>query len=102
MFLTYWEVSESIDPHEAARIVGRVLSSGLFPGKGVKILRFDETPDNWGVILFEAETAADVMMAVDVWRKAGAGFFKTTKTAPVVPLEEYMPVGQKLLEALAR
>jgi len=102
LFLTYWELSENIDPREASRLADKVLASGLFPCKGVRLLRFDETPDNWGIILFEADTANDVMMAIDVWRKAGAGFFKTTKTAPVVPLDEYMPLGRKLLEALAR
>lgn len=99
LFLTYWELSENMDPAEATKHVERVLASGLFPGKQIKILRFDETPDNWGILLFEAETATDVAMALDVWRKAGAGFFKRTKTAPVVPIAEFMPIGKKLLEA---
>jgi len=85
---------------EQIQIAQKLMSSGLFPSKGVTILRWDGTPDNWGILLCEAETAADINQALAMWRAAGAGFFKTTRTAPAMPIQESMPLTAELLKTL--
>jgi hypothetical protein len=101
LFLCYWELNENMPSVERMQVANRLTSSGLFPPEGVKIVRWDETPDGWGILLFEAESAQDAAQSLELWRAAGAGFFKMTKTAPAVPIEELMPVMEKMFEALA-
>jgi len=81
-------------------IAQKLTSSGHFPPKGVKILRWDETPDAWGILLMEADSAMDAALALDSWRMAGAGFFKQTKTAPALPITEAMPHWAEALTAI--
>jgi hypothetical protein len=100
LFLTYWELNEGMSVEERQQIAGKLTSSGLFPPKGVNIIRWDSTPDGWGIIVAEAETAADIFDTVNLWRTAGAGFFKFTKTSPAEPVQEVMPRVDGLLKAL--
>lgn len=88
LFLTYWELNENMSSQERLDIAGKLMAGGLFPPKGVKVLRWDETPDAWGILLFEADSESSAFTALSIWRAAGAGFFKMTKTAPVVPIGE--------------
>ena len=101
LFLCYWELNENMPSEERMQVASRLTSSGLFAPEGVNIVRWDETPDGWGILLFEAESAQDASLSLELWRAAGAGFFKMTKTAPAVPIEESMPVMEKMFEALA-
>ena len=100
LFLTYWELSENMPVHKTLEIAKKLTSSGLFPPKGVKILRWDETPDNWGILLAEADSAMDMDLALATWRMAGAGFFRLTKTAPAVPIAEGMQAWEERLKAV--
>ena len=101
LFLTYWELNENMPESERLRIAEKLTSSGLFPPKGVKVLRFDRTPDSWGILLIEAENAIDVAMALDTWRMGVAGFFKFTKTAPAFPVAETMQTYEEMQKAIA-
>ena len=100
LFLTYWELNENMSDEQRLGIAQKLTSSGLFPPKGVNILRWDGTPDNWGIVLLEADNAADAFRTIDVWRAAGAGFFKTTKTSPALPIQELIPVAAEIQQAL--
>ncbi len=86
LFLSYWELNENMPETQRVEIANKLTASGLFPPKGVKVLRWDETPDGWGILLVEADSALEVTQALAVWRMAGTGFFKMTKTAPAFPL----------------
>jgi len=101
LFLTYWELNENMSEQARTQIVQKLMSTGLYPPKGFKILRFDVTPDAWGIVVAEADSAADVMLANNLWRMAGAGFFKCTKTAPAMPIEEAMQAAGPVLKALS-
>jgi hypothetical protein len=101
LFLTYWELNENMPEEERGQVGQRLTAKGLFPPRGVKILRWDGTPDGWGILLLEADNAADVFRALDLWRAAGAGFFKVTKTAPALPVQEQMQLGAEITQALA-
>jgi hypothetical protein len=85
---------------ERMQVAEKFTSSGLFPPEGVKIVRWDSTPDNWGILLVEAESEAAMGMAVNMWRAAGAGFFKVTKTAPATPVDEAIANTADMLEKL--
>jgi hypothetical protein len=101
LFLTYWELNEAMSVEERLQVAQKLTSSGLFPPSGVNILRWDGTPDGWGILLMEADSAADVDRALTTWRAAGAGFFKSTRTAPAQPIQEGMAQAGELLKALS-
>ena len=98
LYLMYWELNENIAAQERLQFAQKITSSG-FPPEGVNIVRWDITPDLWGTMLFEAEKTIDVFKAIDVWRTK-AGFFKTMKTSPVMPVQEVMPQMAEYLQSL--
>ncbi len=100
LFLIHWELNEAMSVEERLQVAQKLTESGLFPPDGVTILRWDGTPDGWGILLLEAEHAAAVDHALTLWRAAGAGFFKATKTAPAMPIHEAIPHVAELLKAL--
>jgi hypothetical protein len=97
LFLTYWELNENMSVGERLQVAGKLTEKGLFPPEGVKILRWDVTPDSWGILLVEADSAAAANAALMQWRASGAGFFKFTRTAPAIPVEESIPQVQQIL-----
>lgn len=101
LFLTYWELNEGMSVEDRQQVAGKLTSSGLFPPKGANIIRWDATPDGWGIAIMEAESVADISDALNIWRTAGAGFFKFTKTAPTEPVQEALSRNGELLKALA-
>lgn len=101
LFLTYWELNENMPEEQRLQVAQKLTSSGLFPPKGVNIIRWDATPDAWGILICEAENAADVFRAIDMWRAAAAGFFKSTKTSPATPIQEVIPVAAELVKTVA-
>ena len=100
LLLTYFELNENMPVPERLSIAGKLTTSGLFPSKSVKILRWDVTPDAWGILLMEADSAVDAALALDCWRIAGAGFFKHTKTAPAIPLTEGISPWEEAVKAI--
>ena len=100
LFLTYWELNEKMSLEQRLEIAQKLTSSGLFPPENVKILRWDITPDGWGITICKADNAADVAKAFNMWRAAGTGFFNVTKTSPATPVEESMPDAAELLKTL--
>jgi uncharacterized protein YfaA (DUF2138 family) len=100
LFLTYWELNEAIPVAEQLKISQKLMSLGLVPFEGFNIIRWDMTPDGWGILLGEAKSAADVDKAVYMWRAAGAGFFKVTRTAPAQPVQEVLEQHGELLKTL--
>lgn len=98
LFLTYWELNENMSVEERNKIATGLMESGAFPPEGVDIIRWDATPDGWGIVLAEAETAAAMNRAINLWRMSGAGFFKMTKTAPAQPAREVIEEFAELLE----
>ena len=101
LFLTYWELNENMSNAERLQVAEKLTSSGLFPPEGVNIIRWDGTPDAWGIVLLEADTAADAFRTIDLWRAAGAGFFKLTKTVPAMPIQDLIPIEAEILNALS-
>jgi len=93
LFLTYWELNEQIPYDERMRIAKRMTESGVFPPKDVKIIRWDSTPDGWGITLCEAKNVEDITRAINLWRAAAPAFFKFTRTAPAAPARDAIKQG---------
>ncbi len=100
LFLIYWELNENVPEEHRLQAAQKLTSAGLFPAKGVNVVRWDMTPDLWGVLTVEANSAADVFRALDVWRVSVPGFFKTTKAAPAMPVQEALPLAAEILKAV--
>lgn len=100
LFLTYWELNENTPVEERQAAARHLVDSGAFPPENVRVLRWDAAPDGWGILLAEAESASDYFRALNVWRAAQPGFFKCTKTAPALPVEEAIANTQEMLEAM--
>ncbi len=101
LFLTYWELNEDMPAEQRIGIAQKLTSSGLFPPQGVNVIRWDGTPDLWGIIVTEAETAEDMIRAIELWRASGPGFFKTVKTAPAAPIQDMVPMIGEIIQTLA-
>lgn len=54
-----------------------------------------------GVAIIEAENTWDVFSAVGMWRAMRPGFFKMTKLAPAMTVQETIPREAELLKKLA-
>lgn len=101
LFLTHWKLNEDMPMAERQEVGRKLLEDGHFPPEGVELIRWDATPDGWGILLLEADSAADVQKALAQWRASGAGFFESTKTAPALPVREAMENAQGLLQELS-
>lgn len=102
LFLTYWKVNEGLSAERTQEIAETLTREGLFPPEDVELLRWDGTPDGWGVAVIEADDYAAVNNALNMWRAAAGdtAFFEETKTAPAAPVEEIIPQQAAILEEL--
>lgn len=46
--------------------------------------------------MIEADTFEQLMRATGVWRASTPGFFKTTKAAPAMPVQEIIPLAGEI------
>lgn len=90
LFLTYWKLNEDMSVEERQEIAVALTEEQTFPPDDVKLIRWDGTPDGWGIALMEADEFAAVNNALNMWRTAAddTGFFEETKTAPAAPTED--------------
>jgi hypothetical protein len=100
LFLTYFEMNEEMPVAERLQAAQKLTASGLFPPKDVKVVRWDITPDGWGILVVEADNAAALDRGLTLWRATGAGFFRKTRTAPAQPVLEAIPLTAEVLKAL--
>ena len=96
----FLRTNQNMDDVQRIQVAQKLTQGGLFPPTGVNIVRWDATPDLWGTLVLEADSEADVFRAIGLWRAAGAGFFKVTKTAPVLPVQEAIPIMAAIHEAV--
>ncbi len=99
LFLSYWELNENISIQERLKFSQKLTSEGAFPPEGVNIIRWDVTSSGWGITVLEAENAIDAFKTIDMWRMK-AGFFKTVKIAPALPVQEVMPQLGEFIQSL--
>ena len=100
LFISYYELSEEGNVAERLQAAQKIMAKGLYPPKGVNVLRWDVTPDGWGIVVAETDSVAALNDAIGVWRAASPGFFKMIKTSPAMPVQEAIPSSVALLQAL--
>ena len=100
LFVSYWELNENMSDRDRLTAIGKIMAMPGSDGMVKESIRWDITPDNWGVSIFEADSAADVIRLFDTYRAAAPGFFKMTKTAPAVTAQESMAMGEVINKAL--
>ncbi|MFC7215012.1 hypothetical protein ACFQO4_13110 [Saliphagus sp. GCM10025334] len=102
LFLTYWKLNEGLSARETNEIARSLTEEGLFPPENADVVRWDATPDGWGIVIWEASDYAAVNDGLNMWRVAAdeTAFFEETKTAPAAPVEEIIPQQAALLERL--
>ena len=100
LFVSYWELNENMPDKDRLEAIHQIMAMEGSDKMVEKSIRWDITPDNWGVSIFEADSAADVMALFDTYRAAAPGFFKMTKTAPAVTAQESMAMGEEINKAL--
>ena len=101
-FVTYWKLNEGLSSKKVNEIATDLTSRGLFPPEGAEIVRWDGTPDSWGIVVWEADSYAAVNNGLNMWRAAAGeeAFFEKTMTAPSAPVEEIIPEQAALLEEM--
>lgn len=100
LFLTYWKLNENLAVEDRNEIARELTQNQQFPPEDVELVRWDGTPDGWGIALMEADDFAAVNNALNMWRTAAgrSGFFEETKTAPAAPAEEIIAQQAAMLE----
>lgn len=102
LFLTYWKLNESISIKRTQEIAETLTGGELFPPEDVEIIRWDTTPDGWGITLWEADGFEAVNNGLNMWRAAAedTAFFEKTKTAPAAPVQEVIPQQAAMLDQI--
>lgn len=100
LFLTYWKLNEEMSAKERQEIAIALTEEQTFPPDDVELVRWDGTPDGWGISLIEADDFAAVHNALNMWRTAAGDtpFFEETKTAPAAPSEDIIAQTAEMLE----
>jgi hypothetical protein len=100
LFVTVWELNENTPVAANVGAAQKLMSAGVFPPEGVTIIRWDATPDGWGILVTEAENVGALELALTAWRAATPGFFKMTRTAPASPVQETVARTAELIQRL--
>lgn len=100
LFLTHWKLNEGLSSKETNEIATQLTQEGMFPPEDVEVIRWDGTPDGWGIVVWEADSAQAINNGLNMWRAAAGetAFFEKTTTAPAAPVEETIPEQAAMLE----
>ena len=95
----YWEGNENVTPEEVIKGALKIEAAKIEFDK-VKVTNWMATVENWGICVIESDDEVQVCNAINMWRQAIPGIYKTVKLAPGIELETYgeklMPIIQKL------
>ncbi len=101
LFLCYIETNENISPQEMVPYQEKAIQAGALEPEGIKIIRFDGTPDNWGVITMEADSAVAVHRFIDTLRAALPGLIKNIKTSPALSVDEATQLEAEIVKTVS-
>jgi len=90
LFISYWELNETLGPKDVAELAAELLEKKLYPVEGTKILGWYITSDvpHWGITLTEAKNVEQVFKGALIWTNAKPGLFKTLKISPAMTSED--------------
>jgi hypothetical protein len=100
LFLTYWKLDEGVSTPKTNEIARSLTEAEALPPEGAETIRWDGTPDGWGIVLRDSDDYAAVDAGIDVWRAAAGetAFFEKPMTAPAAPAEEIIRQQAAMLE----
>jgi hypothetical protein len=97
LFITYFELNPDLDPSEIAEITQKLISKGVYPPKGTKILSwYVSTGDYWGIMVSENESAEAAAIGTNAFRVVKPGIFKCVKSTLAMKAEDLIPVAMKI------
>ena len=96
LYVLYWELNENMHKEELLQVAQKLTSTGICPLKDVNVVRWDVTPDGWGISIMEADKAWDVFSAINMCMSMKPGFFKMIKVSPAMPVKKVMPLEGEL------
>lgn len=102
LFVIHWKINEELPAERNQEIAEELTRSGQFPPEDQELIRWDATPDGWGIAVVEADDVAAVHRGLNMWRTAAGdtAFFEETKTAPAMPAEDLIAENAALLQDL--
>ena len=100
LFISYWELNESLDPSELADIAQTLMNKGMVPPEGIKQIAWYVSPDYWGITISEAESEVALANDANMWRIARPGVFKSIKTSVGLDVSQVLPVVMKLAKKI--
>ncbi len=100
IFISYWELNESLDPSELADIVQTLMNKKLVPAEGIKQLAWYVSPDYWGITVTEAESEEALVNDSAMWRIVKPGVFKSIKTSVGLEVSKVLPIMMKLAKKI--
>ena len=100
LFLTYWKLNEGLSSQKTNEIATQLTEEGMFSPEDVEVIRWDGTPDGWGIVVWEADDVQAINNGLNMWRAAAGetAFFEKTQTAPAAPVEETVSQQAAMLE----
>ena len=102
LFLMYFELNERLKPSEIVMAGQQILKinwEGVADVDDYEASNWLLTPGGWGIATVETSSMKNVIGAVNMWREALPGWFKTIKFEPAMKVEEAMPL---LLQVAAK
>ena len=98
LYLSYWELSEKMNPAELANLGNKLAQ--LDEIEGVEILKWIITPDFWGISLMNVESVEAAFKAVTRWRVGMPGIFKKWKAGLAMEVPESIGIAMSVAEEL--
>ena len=97
LFLSYWELNPDFDPSKLGDLAATLLKKKLYPAEGInEIAWYVSATDYWGLSIYEAETAEQMLRNIQMWRIAMPGLFKSIKTTICMDIVKMLPILSKL------
>ena len=100
LYLSYWELSEKIDPAELAKLGMKMAELGEVDG--VEQLSWIITPDFWGISLMKVENEEAAFRTVTRWRVAMPGIFKKWKAGLAMEVAESISIAMSVAKELGK
>ena len=95
LFISYWELSEELNPKDVVEVAAELMEKKLWPVEGTKIIGWYVAPGEvptWGITITKTETVEQVLKNIAVWTSAKPGIFKVNKISPAMTAEDAMRV----------
>ena len=100
LYITYWEISEKVDPSEIAKLGMKM--SELNDIEGAETVSWIVTPDYWGISLMKVESEEAAFRVVTRWRVAMPGIFKKWKGSLAMEVADSLPLIMSVAKELGK